>query len=198
MNTYQEGSGTYHPPVQKRKSTVKAKKPPVTPAPKPRNTSSSKTQKKAEKIFREKEFVCEANATCVADPNIRSNQTIEIKNVGKVMSGIYYVEMVRHVWSKDGYTQELELKSNTAGGLKKTIHPPYSSKNKSSGKKSGERTYKVKPGDTLWDIARRFYKSGSKWTRIWNANKSMLIRRDSRNAHDPGHWIYPGQVLVIP
>lgn len=60
--------------------------------------------------------------------------------------------------------------------------------------------YTVQRGDTLWSIAKRkdIYNDGNKWTTIWEANKSMLIARDSRNAKDPGHWIYPGQKLLIP
>jgi tetratricopeptide (TPR) repeat protein len=39
---------------------------------------------------------------------------------------------------------------------------------------SGE--YLVRPGDTLWDLARRFYGSGLEWVRIANANP--LVRKD--------------------
>jgi len=60
--------------------------------------------------------------------------------------------------------------------------------------------YTVKRGDTLWDIAakKEIYGDAKKWTKIWEANKQMLIQRDKRNATDPGHWIYPGQILRIP
>ena len=50
-------------------------------------------------------------------------------------------------------------------------------------------TYTVQSGDTLWDIAVKFYKDGTKYTKIFNANKDIL--------KDPDH-IYPGQVLKIP
>lgn len=49
-------------------------------------------------------------------------------------------------------------------------------------------TYVVKPGDTLWSIARHFYRTGFGWTRIWNANKQIS---------DPNQ-IQEGQRLVIP
>lgn len=51
------------------------------------------------------------------------------------------------------------------------------------------RTHTVKRGDTLWDIARRYYGSGPLWPRIYDANRGKI--------KDP-HWIYPGQVFVIP
>ena len=64
--------------------------------------------------------------------------------------------------------------------------------------KSKPKTYKVKKGDTLWAIARKYYGNGAEWKKIWNANKTMLIKRDKRNIKQPGHWIYPGQILRIP
>jgi hypothetical protein len=63
-----------------------------------------------------------------------------------------------------------------------------------------KRYYTVVEGDTLWEIASKgeYYGDGTRWTELWEANKDMLIARDSRNESDPGHWIYSGQVLVIP
>ncbi len=51
------------------------------------------------------------------------------------------------------------------------------------------RTHRVVPGDTLWGIAQRFYGSGPAWPRIYDANQTII--------RDP-HWIFPGQVFVIP
>ncbi|MBQ9604224.1 MAG: LysM peptidoglycan-binding domain-containing protein [Firmicutes bacterium] len=47
----------------------------------------------------------------------------------------------------------------------------------------------VKSGDTLWDIAQRYYGSGSEYMKIYNANKDKL--------NDP-RVILPGQQLVMP
>ena len=60
------------------------------------------------------------------------------------------------------------------------------------------KTYKVKKGDELWSIAKAIYKDSAQWTKIWNVNKAMLIKRDKRNEKNPGKWIYAGQVLTIP
>lgn len=54
---------------------------------------------------------------------------------------------------------------------------------------SANKTYTVKKGDCLWNIAKKFYGSGSKYTVIYNANKSKIKNPNS---------IYPGQVLTIP
>jgi hypothetical protein len=50
-------------------------------------------------------------------------------------------------------------------------------------------TYTVKKGDCLWNIAKKFYGNGSKYTVIYNANKSKI-----KNPN----LIYPGQVFIIP
>lgn len=51
------------------------------------------------------------------------------------------------------------------------------------------KTYTVKKGDCLWNIAKKFYGDGSKYTIINNANKDKI-----KNPN----LIYPGQVFVIP
>lgn len=52
------------------------------------------------------------------------------------------------------------------------------------------KTYTVVRGDCLWNIAKRFYGSGSQYTKIYNANKSII-------GGNP-NLIYAGQVLTIP
>lgn len=54
---------------------------------------------------------------------------------------------------------------------------------------SGIKTYTVKSGDTLWNIAVQHYGAGENYLRIFEANKGLL--------KEPDH-IYPGQELVIP
>ena len=55
-------------------------------------------------------------------------------------------------------------------------------------KPSGQN-YTVKRGDCLWNIAKRFYGNGAKYTTIYNANRSKIRKPN---------LIYPGQVLWIP
>lgn len=52
-----------------------------------------------------------------------------------------------------------------------------------------EQTYTVKKGDCLWNIAKKFYGNGSKYPKIYEANKDKI-----KNPN----LIYPNQVLVIP
>ena len=51
------------------------------------------------------------------------------------------------------------------------------------------RTYTVVRGDCLWNIAKKYYGNGSKYTKIYNANRDKI--------KNPS-LIYPGQVFVIP
>lgn len=55
--------------------------------------------------------------------------------------------------------------------------------------KPKQKTYTVKKGDCLWNIAKKFYGNGAQYIKIYNANKSKI-----KNPN----LIYPGQVLVIP
>lgn len=54
---------------------------------------------------------------------------------------------------------------------------------------AGARTYTVESGDSLWKIAEAMYGNGSKYTKIFDANRDIL--------DDPDR-IFPGQVLKIP
>jgi nucleoid-associated protein YgaU len=50
-------------------------------------------------------------------------------------------------------------------------------------------SYTVKPGNSLWLLARRSYGEGTRYTMIYQANRSRI--------HDPD-LIYPGQIFLIP
>lgn len=52
-----------------------------------------------------------------------------------------------------------------------------------------KRFYWVRPGDSLWKIAKKFYGSGFEWRRIYEANREKI--------KDPA-LIYPLQKLWIP
>ncbi len=70
-------------------------------------------------------------------------------------------------------------------------HPPADSavyQHVDSSVKQASQTYTVKPGDTLWSIAQRFYGTGFDWQRIWHANQHISNPNE----------IDPGEVLTIP
>ena len=52
------------------------------------------------------------------------------------------------------------------------------------------KTYTVKSGDCLWNIAKMYYGNGADYSKIYNANNEII-------GGNP-NLIYPGQVLTIP
>lgn len=53
-----------------------------------------------------------------------------------------------------------------------------------------EKMYVVKPGDSLYKIAKKTYGNGSQYTKIYNANKNTIGKNPN--------LIYPGQKFIIP
>ena len=51
------------------------------------------------------------------------------------------------------------------------------------------KTYTVKSGDCLWNIAKKYYGNGARYSDIYSANKDKISNPN---------LIYPGQVLTIP
>lgn len=87
---------------------------------------------------------------------------------------------------------DLILKEYRAVEIKKTKlkkTKKKKSKPKRPAAKKKTKTYTVKSGDCLWNIAKRFYGNGAQYTKIYNANRGKI-----KNPN----LIYPGQVLTIP
>ena len=51
----------------------------------------------------------------------------------------------------------------------------------------GAQLYLIQGGDTLWDLAGRFYSNPYLWPQIWEQNRYI----------EDAHWIYPGDPLVV-
>ncbi|HEX6199933.1 MAG TPA: LysM peptidoglycan-binding domain-containing protein [Thermoanaerobaculia bacterium] len=51
----------------------------------------------------------------------------------------------------------------------------------------GATVYTIVRGDTLWDLAARFYGDPYLWPQLWEQNRYIL----------DAHWIYPGDPLLI-
>lgn len=115
--------------------------------------------------------------TLVEDASDMSDLTIDItlKQYVDYSAKIVYV-------TDDG-KGEVENKPN-----KPSTENPNSSTNK--------KTYTVKHGDSLWEIAKKCLGDGSKYKELYNLNKALL---DARNAKEgtSKYTIYTGQVLKL-
>lgn len=83
-------------------------------------------------------------------------------------------------------TKKANVKITTVKPSTRATQPPASGK-----------SYTVKRGDCLWNIAKQFYGDGSKYPQIYSANKATI---DGRNKGTglPQYTIYSGQVFNIP
>ena len=89
--------------------------------------------------------------------------------------------------------QYREYSTKTVQVTIKQYKPPVvtrtvTTNNTAESKPSGQN-YTVKRGDCLWNIAKKYYGNGSKYTTIYNANRDKI-----KNPN----LTYPGQVLWIP
>ena len=73
--------------------------------------------------------------------------------------------------------------------VKSKPKPEQPAPRQATSSKPVQKTHTVVSGDTLWAIAQANYGDGSQYMRIVEANRDKI--------RDP-HWIYPGQVFVIP
>ena len=129
---------------------------------------------------------------------LKAGNTVKLKGLGSYLSGNYYVQDITRQISSNGYSHSAtliktdfgkSLKTSTSTTNKKPV--PKKEKKVTSTPKasSAKRTYTVKRGDCLWNIAKRFYGNGAKYTRIYDANTNKIANPN---------LIYPGQVFVIP
>lgn len=124
------------------------------------------------------------------NPKFKAKKTIQLNGLGS-LSGSYYVESVKYSFNKDGYTQDIEVSRKWVGeSAKKPSSGSSSTPSKTPVTPTTQtRTYTVKKGDCLWNIAKKYYGKGSLYTKIYNANKDKIKNPNK---------IYPGQVLKIP
>ncbi|WHH58314.1 LysM peptidoglycan-binding domain-containing protein [Petroclostridium sp. X23] len=87
-------------------------------------------------------------------------------------------------------TEARELKIYTVGEAKTKKENTGGATSTSRASKPVQKTYTVKPGDTLWKIAQKTLGSGSRYREIYEASKPPI-------GSNP-NVIYAGQVLTIP
>lgn len=130
------------------------------------------------------------NITMSPNLSLVATNCVEIKGFGKI-DGKYFIEEVTHSLTKT-YTQNIRLSKV----------PQKEQKEEKRKEEAIEATeYIVKTGDTLWDLAKKFYGSSTKYPIIYEANKETIeetAKKRGWNTSKSGYWIFPGQKLMIP
>ena len=109
---------------------------------------------------------------------LKAGDTVELLGIGKYLSGLYYVQDITRTIGKDGYSHSATvIKTDFGKSVKKTkkkLKSKLKKKKKRASKKDSKETqkkiYRLKAGESLWTVAKKFYGSGSKYTKIAKAN----------------------------
>lgn len=167
------------------------------------NTSTGSTEKKYNTI---EINTLEGNLQfIVTNETIKLNagDTVKLLGLGKYLSGDYYVKEVDRQIGSNGYEHSAvcirtdfgdRLKLSTSQESKVTQKPVPSPKKPET---KASRTYTVVRGDCLWNIARKYYGSGTQWKKIYDANQGICGKPYTRGGITYV-MIYPGQKLTIP
>lgn len=83
-----------------------------------------------------------------------------------------------------------------------TVPPPAATTPRPTtpGAHARPRSYTVRSGDTLSEIAARYHTVGG-WPILYSVNKSVIeqaAKRHGFRSSGGGHWIFPGTVLRLP
>lgn len=131
----------------------------------------------------------------VADNNNGTNINFRVRIVNfeyeqKDGTGdIYYSLKWKEV--RDIKINKLSNSSNQNSNVNNNSKPNNSTEDKTQA--TQQKTYTVKKGDCLWDIAQKYYGKGSEYPKIQKANISKYPSLDKNPS-----YILPGWILVIP
>lgn len=129
------------------------------------------------------------NGKMLFDTNMKVTlESYDIKEEAK--QGFDIVVSVKLKQYRDYGTKICVINSgNSSGNTATTASVQSARPTDNSPAPTANKTYTVQKGDCLWNIAKKFYGNGSKYTVIYNANKDKI-----KNPN----LIYPGQILTIP
>lgn len=126
------------------------------------------------------------NGKSLFDTNIKVSME-DYKVTEDAKNGFDLLVKIRLKQWRDYGTKTVNIAFN-AGKPRASTAPQRETNN--SPAPAAAQSYTVVKGDCLYNIAKKFYGNGSKYTVIYNANKSVI-------GGNP-NLIYPGQVLTIP
>lgn len=108
------------------------------------------------------------------------------------------ISMKQYVnWGAKKLVIKKKKKSTKSGKKKKTAAKKKTRKKT----KTPAKTYTVKSGDCLYNIAKKQLGNANKWKSIYTLNKKVIeatAKKYGRKSSSNGHWIYPGEKLKLP
>lgn len=121
--------------------------------------------------------------------------SLAVEEYGAYGNVKYTITFMQYRSLKIYTTKELKI----ASYVKKTKERP-SRNDDNNGGSTGKGNYTVVSGDTLWGISVRFCGGGPNWPKLYDANAGTIeeeARKHGKASSDHGHWIWPGEVLVL-
>lgn len=120
--------------------------------------------------------------------------SLNVEEYGAYGNVKYSITLTQYRKLKIYTTKELKIAKIKKKGGKKT-------KERSSKNDDGFKgNYIVVSGDTLWGIAAKYCGGGTNWTKLYDANAGTIeaeAKKHGKSSSDHGHWIWPGEVLVL-
>ncbi len=159
-----------------------------------------KPKKPAEKPKAEPDiYILTGKANIEPNLSVRVGETVDLKGLGKYLSGAYFVEEVEYTIDRNGLSQSLSVSKNAFGASINTPPPPKKTNNttKPSAPKPvkppqpKQRTHTLKRGESLWSLSVKYYGTGTKWQHIAKANGIGTDDKSVRRIPD-------GKKLTIP
>lgn len=93
-------------------------------------------------------------------------------------------------------SKKLVVKKKSTSTKKTTVKKTTTRKTKETAK-----SYTVKKGDCLYNIAKKQLNNASRWKEIYTLNKKTIeetAKKHGKKSSSNGHWIYPGTKLKLP